>query len=67
MRKKSLNQIRIEFTHDVIKFKETHKLKRPPDHIPTPISSETHIATVARSHETRAYLCGRKKPDGGAT
>jgi hypothetical protein len=30
MRKKSPNQIRIEFTHDVIKFKETHKLKLPP-------------------------------------
>jgi hypothetical protein len=64
MRKRSPNQIKIEFTHDVIKFKETHQLILPPDHMPKPICSETHLAEVAKSYEARGFLRGRKSEEG---
>jgi hypothetical protein len=59
MRKKSPNQLKIEFTHDMLKFKETYKLKLPPDHIARPILSEVlHLAELARSYEKRGELHG---------
>ena len=64
MRKKTPNQLKIEFTHDVLKFKETYKLQLPPDHVSTPILSEIHLAEVARSYETRGFLHGRKSQVG---
>ncbi len=64
MRKRPPNQIKIKFTHDVIKFKETHQLILPPDHMPKPICSETHLAEVAKSYEARGFLRGRKSEEG---
>jgi hypothetical protein len=63
MKKNSPNQIKIKFTHDVIKFKEIHQLILPPDHMPKLICSETHLAEVAKSYEARGFLRGRKSEE----
>jgi hypothetical protein len=64
MRKWLLNQIKIKFTHDVIKFKEMHQLILQPDCMPKLICSETHLAEVAKPYEARGFLRGRKSEEG---
>ncbi len=60
MRKKTPNQLIIEFTHDVLRFKEHHQLRLPPDHVAEPILSEVHLSELAKTYETRGFLHGSK-------
>jgi len=52
------------FTQDLTRFKQTHKLCLPDDHVAQPISNEIHLAELARSLEERGYLSGRKFQKG---
>jgi hypothetical protein len=64
IRRKSPNQISIVFTQDLLRFKETHKLCLPGDHVAQPVSNEIHLAELARRLEQRGYLRGRKFQKG---
>jgi hypothetical protein len=59
MRKRPSNQIKIEFSHDVINFKKKHQLILPPDQMLKPIWSETDLAVKKWPDHTRQRVsCG---------
>ena len=50
----------IQYTHDVISFKEKHLLRLPDGFQPHKIESEIHLLELARTLETSGHLCGKK-------
>jgi hypothetical protein len=64
IRKQAPRQIQIEFTHDLIAFGVQHQLQLPPNHKPCVISSEVHLAQLAKIYEAQGYLKGKKSFPG---
>ena len=52
--------ISIEYTHDVVAFKNKHRLCLPTGFSPQVIESETHLLELARSLEKLGHLYGKK-------
>ncbi len=52
--------ISIEYTHDVVAFKNKHRLRLPTGFSPQVIESETHLLELARSLEKLGHLYGKK-------
>jgi hypothetical protein len=52
--------ISIEYTHDVVAFKNKHRLRLPLGFSPQLIESETHLLELARSLEKLGHLYGKK-------
>ncbi len=50
----------IQYTHDVVSFKEKYLLRLPKDFKPQIINSETHLLELARSLQKTGHLCGKK-------
>jgi hypothetical protein len=50
----------IQYTHDVVTFKENHLLRLPDDFKPQLIQSETLLLEVARRLEKSSHMCGKK-------
>jgi hypothetical protein len=50
----------IQYTHDVVTFKEKHLLRLPKDFQPQIIDSETHLLELARTLQKTGHLCGKK-------
>jgi hypothetical protein len=52
--------ISIQYTHNVVAFKNKHRLCLPPGFSPQSIASETHLLELARSLEKSGNLYGKK-------
>jgi hypothetical protein len=53
-------KISIQYTHDVVAFKNKHRLCLPPSFLPQLIESKTHLLELARSLEKSVPLYGKK-------
>jgi hypothetical protein len=56
----SKKNINIQYTQDVVAFKDKHRLRLPPTFKPQLIQSETHLLEVARGLEKTGHLRGKK-------
>ena len=56
----SKKNINIQYTQDVVAFKDKHRLRLPPTFNPQLIESETHLLEVARGLEKLGHLHGKK-------